>query len=82
MALKDLESNLENINKLLEGGRARLEVEKHQLEEQSGLELAKQKSWCDKLDEELHALEAEVELLFSEKMAKDIPTGKTTQLIP
>lgn len=76
--MSNLAKNFENINIFLEASNARLEADKRQLEEECRLGFSKQQSRFDKLEEELRACEAEVEILFSEKMAKDVPTGKTT----
>ncbi|XP_045585381.2 kinesin-like protein KIF11 [Procambarus clarkii] len=71
--LKEVETK----NKALEAEILRLEAESARVNNECRMNVSNFKTWSSKHDDELGARKEQVLELFSEKMAKDMPTGET-----
>ncbi|XP_042224121.1 kinesin-like protein KIF11-A [Homarus americanus] len=76
-ALEDLTEDVENKNEALAAEILRLEAESCRLNDDCQMAVSNLQKWSDKHEEELSVQGTQVLEFFSEKMAKDLPTGET-----
>lgn len=80
MAMTNLTTDIANINKSLESGLVRVDEDKCHMEENCRHELQNLPKVSDELEKKIRTFKAELESFFTEKMVKDLPTGKTACL--